>query len=102
MEELRGGGNRTGGDSHMGDFRRSAFRILLLTCFLLLIAWVSLKLMQYRGDTEALLNDLQNTGAARFVKEKAVPFIHEKLAPAVEKLSAPVKEFLNANLNTEL
>ena len=86
----------------MNDFVKSAMRILVLTCFLLLVAWVSMKLMQYRGDTEAMLSDLQNSGAARFVEEKALPFFREKLVPAAEKLAEPVKEFLNTNLNVEL
>lgn len=86
----------------MNDFGKSAMRILVLTCFLLLVAWVSMKLMQYQGDTEAMLSDLQSSGAARFVEEKALPFFQEKLVPAAEKLAAPVKEFLNTNLNVEL
>lgn len=41
----------------MDHFRRSVIRLLVGTIFLLFIAWVGVKLMQYGGDYEKLLLD---------------------------------------------
>lgn len=76
----------------MHDFRRSVFRILLLTCFLLIIAWVSLKLMQYRGDWERLIRDLQDTQIVRFAREKILPIFQEKIVPFIQEKMAPIME----------
>ena len=57
----------------MPNLRRSVFRLLLVTGFLLAVAWVSLKLMQYNGDWERLLKDLQDNQIALFAQEKALP-----------------------------
>jgi hypothetical protein len=41
----------------MKDFRKSVVRLFLVTFFLLFIAWVGMKAMQYRGDYERPLNN---------------------------------------------
>ena len=41
----------------MDHFRRSVTRLLVGTIFLLFIAWIGVKLMQYHGDYEKLLLD---------------------------------------------
>ena len=87
----------------MRDFRRSVFRLLLMTAVLLLGAWVLMKVAQYKGDLQAILRDLQNGGVARFVQEKVVPFyeqqflpfFRDKLGPKVEELTAPARDFLS-------
>ena len=42
----------------MKDFRGSVVKLLVATCFLLLVAWLSMRLMQYNGDWERLFSDL--------------------------------------------
>lgn len=41
----------------MDHFRRSVIRLLVGTIFLLFIAWVGMKLMQYGGDYEKMMLD---------------------------------------------
>ena len=43
----------------MKDFRRSVFRLFLATFFLLFIAWIVMKAMQYHGDYERMIRDVQ-------------------------------------------
>ena len=43
----------------MKDFRRSVFRLFLATFFLLFIAWIGMKAMQYHGDYERMIRDVQ-------------------------------------------
>lgn len=43
----------------MDQFRRKLIGLLVTTCLLLFIAWVGLKLMQYRGDWQRMLADGQ-------------------------------------------
>lgn len=83
----------------MRDFRKSIFRLLLMAVILLVGAWAALKVMQYKGDVEAMFRDLQHTGISRFVEEKAVPFFRDQLWPKVQELVEPVQEFLGSKLN---
>lgn len=81
----------------MPNLRRSVFRLLLVTCFLLAVAWVSLKLMQFNGDWERLLKDLQDNQIALFAQEKVVPFFQEKIIPILNRLIEPAKGLLTRN-----
>ena len=45
----------------MKNFKRSLIRLCLLTFFLLFVAWLGLKMMQYNGDFERMLRDVQRT-----------------------------------------
>lgn len=78
----------------MPNLRRSVFRLLLVTGFLLAVAWVSLKLMQYNGDWERLLKDNQ---IALFAQEKALPFFQEKVIPIFNRLIESAKGLLTRN-----
>lgn len=90
----------------MRDFRRSVFRLLLMTVVLLLGAWALMKVAQYKGDVEAIIRDLKNGGVARFVQEKVLPFyeqqvapfFRDKLGPKVEELIAPAREFTSRQI----
>ena len=72
----------------MKDFRKSVVRLFLVTFFLLFIAWVGMKAMQYHGDYERMIRDAQKSlrenGAVAFVRDKAVPFLRVKVIPAIE------------------
>ena len=81
----------------MPHLRRSVFRLLLVTGFLLAVAWVSLKLMQYNGDWERLLKDLQDNQIALFAQEKALPFFQEKVIPIFNRLIESAKGLLTRN-----
>ena len=89
----------------MRDFKRSVFRLLLLTAVLLFGAWALIKVAQYKGDIEAIIRDLQNGGVARFVQEKVVPFyeqqfvpfFRDKLGPKLQELTAPAREFTSSH-----
>ena len=81
----------------MPNLRRSVFRLLLVTGFLLAVAWVSLKLMQYNGDWERLLKDLQYNQIALFAQEKALPFFQEKVVPIFNRLIESAKGLLTRN-----
>ena len=81
----------------MPNLRRSVFRLLLVTGFLLAVAWVSLKLMQYNGDWERLLKDLQDNQIALFAQEKALPFFPEKVVPIFNRLIESAKGLLTRN-----
>ena len=52
--------NNIGGRVSMDHFRRSVIRILVGTIVLLFFAWVGLKVMQYNGDYERLVQDWRN------------------------------------------
>lgn len=82
----------------MRDFRRAVFRLLAMTAILLFGAWAALRVMQYRGDVQALLRDLQGSDAARFLREKAVPFFRDQLWPRLEALVAPARDLLASHL----
>ena len=72
------------------NLRRAVFRLLILICLLLFIAWVSLKLMTYNGDWEKLIRDGQAAmggffgifkkafdAVQRFAKETIKPLIDQ-------------------------
>jgi hypothetical protein len=79
----------------MKDFRKSVIRLFLGTFFLLFIAWVAMKAMQYHGDYERMIADaqrfLRNNGVVEFVRNKVMPFIREKAIPAIENVIDTVK-----------
>ena len=74
----------------MKDFRKSVSRLFLATFFLLFIAWVVMKAMQYHGDYERMIRDaqrfLRENDVVAFVRDKAVPFFRGKVIPAVENV----------------
>ena len=61
----------------MKSFRKSVIRLFLATFFLLFIAWVGMKAMQYHGDYERMIRDaqryLRENGVVAFVRDKAIP-----------------------------
>ena len=63
------------------NFRKSALRILLLTCFLLLVAWISLQLLVNGWDIEILLRKAQEKiglsweDVTRFNREQVMPLL---------------------------
>ena len=77
------------------DFRKSVIRLFLATFFLLFIAWIGMKAMQYRGDYERMIRDVQRflreNDVVRFVRDKAVPFLRGKVIPAIESIINTVK-----------
>jgi hypothetical protein len=79
----------------MKDFRRSVFRLFLATFFLLFIAWIGMKAMQYHGDYERMIRDVQRflreNDVVRFVRDKAVPFLRGKVIPAIGNVVNSVK-----------
>ena len=74
----------TKGLSDVQEYHRKMIRLLVGTCLLLFIAWVGLKLMQYRGDYLRMIEDFQRwTGSwskrlGDFI-ESARRFIEPKL-----------------------
>lgn len=79
----------------MRSFRRSVFRLLLATCFLLFVAWVSLKLMQYRGNVDALLADGRRLldGWGEKLRGLAEPAL-EAIRPKVEELLQSARDLV--------
>ena len=79
----------------MKDFRKSVIRLFLATFFLLFIAWVGMKAMQYHGDYERMIRDaqrfLRDNAAVEFVRDKAMPFFRGKVLPAIENAIDTVK-----------
>ena len=79
----------------MKNFRKSVIRLFLATFFLLFIAWVGMKAMQYHGDYEGMIRDaqrfLRENGIVVFVRNKAIPFIQLKVIPAIENVINTVK-----------
>lgn len=73
----------------MREFRRAVFRLLFTAVLLLFGAWAALKVMQYRGDVEAMLRDLQASRAFRFVREQVLPFVQEKAIPFFQEKAIP-------------
>jgi hypothetical protein len=71
----------------MKDFRRSVFRLFLATFFLLFIAWIGMKAMQYHGDYERMVWDAQ-----RYLRENdVVAFVRDKGVPAIQDAINTVK-----------
>lgn len=79
----------------MKDFRKSVIRLFLATFFLLFIAWVGMKAMQYHGDYARMIRDaqrfLRQNDAVAFVRDKAIPFFQGKIIPATENMINTVK-----------
>ena len=79
----------------MKDFRRSVIRLFLATFFLLFIAWIGMKAMQYRGDYDRMIRDaqrhLRENDVVAFFRDKAVPFFRGKVIPAIENVVNTVK-----------
>ncbi len=77
------------------DFRKSVIRLFLATFFLLFIAWIGMKAMQYHGDYERMIRDVQRflreNDVVRFVRDKAMPFIRGKIIPVIENVINTVK-----------
>lgn len=76
------------------NLMRSALRILIATCFLLFVAWLGMKVMQYGGDWEKLLQEAQQK-AAPFL-ETATRFFNDQLLPRFESLVKTVQDFAGA------
>ena len=71
----------------MKDFRKSVIRLFLTTFFLLFIAWVGMKAIQYHGDYERMIRDAQ-----RFLRENdVVAFVRDKAVPAIQDAINTVK-----------
>ena len=79
----------------MKSFRKSVFRLFLATFFLLFIAWVGMKAMQYHEDYERMIRDAQRflceNDVVRFVQGKAIPFFRGKAIPAIENVINTIK-----------
>ena len=71
------------------NFMRSAFRILVLTCFLLFIAWLSMQLMKYGGDFDKLVQELRVK--AEPYTETALKYVNEKILPLIDKLTQQIQ-----------
>ena len=60
----------------MKSFRRSVFPLFPAALYLLFIAWVGMKAMQYHGDYEKMIRDaqryLREDDVVRFVRDKAM------------------------------
>ena len=71
----------------MKSFRKSVFRLFLATFFLLFIAWIGMKAMQYHGDYERMVWDAQ-----RYLRENdVVAFVRDKGVPAIQDAINTVK-----------
>lgn len=78
----------------MQSFRRSVFRLLFFTAFLLFVAWIALKLMQYRGDWGRLLEDGQSWLRGIGIRPDAiVRFFNETVEPKVQEMVQSVRTF---------
>jgi len=79
----------------MKDFRKSVIRLFLTTFFLLFIAWIGMKAMQYHGNYERMIRDaqrfLRENDVVAFARDKVMPFFREKIVPAIERVSDTVK-----------
>ena len=60
-------------------------RLLLGVCILLLVAWLGMKLMSYRGDLEAMLRDVENWFGS--------------LGRKIGDLIGPIRSFVESNVN---
>lgn len=79
----------------MKNFRRSVIRLFLGMFFLLFVAWVGTKAMQYHGDYERMLRDaqrfLRENAVVGFFQNRAIPFLQEKVVPTIERAINAVK-----------
>lgn len=81
----------------MPSLRRAVFRLLLLTAFLLFIAWLAMKAMQYGGDWQRVLRDLlgDTSGIERFFNEQVMPRLRDVGAYFSEKVGPWVEDAVN-------
>lgn len=81
----------------MKSFRKSVVRLFLVTFFLLFIAWVAMKAMEYNGNYDRMSRDaqrfLRENDAVAFVRDKAIPFFQGKVIPAIENVVNTVKRW---------
>ncbi len=79
----------------MKDFRKSVIRLFVGMFFLLFVAWIGMKAMQYHGDYERMIRDaqrfLRENSVVDFFQNKAMPFLQEKVVPAIERPINAVK-----------
>ena len=88
------------------NFKRSVIRLLIVTTLLLVGAWVALKLMQYHGDMDLLVKDLEKLGVVSFFRDKVgpwfqkdfLPFFTEKVFPKIEELARPAREYIESHM----
>ena len=77
------------------NLMRSAIRILITTCFLLFVAWLGMKLMQFGGDWERLMQEAQQR-VMPFIE--GIPrFFNDQILPRFEALVRLVQSFTGAN-----
>ena len=69
----------------MPNYRRSMFRVLFGVAVLLLVAWLGMKLLSYRGNTEALINDVQAW--------------LNKLGPKAQAFIKPIRDFVEPKVD---
>ena len=76
-------------------FPKISIRLFLATFFLLFIAWIGMKAMQYHGDYERMIRDaqrfLRENDVVGFVQGKAIPFFQQKVIPAIENVINTIK-----------
>lgn len=78
----------------MKDFRRSMIRLVVFTAFLLIVAWLGLKLMQYHGDWERLIKDGQDwLNGLGIHPDRIFKSIGDAVGPKVEALMDSVRGF---------
>lgn len=76
----------------MKDFYKRLWRLLFLTLFLLLAAWVGMKLMQHHWDLESIMEDAKKTmekfsgDFVELFQDKIAPTIREWVGQAREKI----------------
>lgn len=78
----------------MQNFRRSVFRLLFFMAFLLFVAWIAMKLMQYRGDWSRLLADGQSWLKGLGIHPEAISkFFSDTVKPKAEEMMQSVRTF---------
>ena len=78
----------------MPSLRRAVFRLLLITAFLLFVAWLAMKAMQYGGDWQRVLRDLlgDTSGIERFFNEQDYIRLRDSYILDMEKLKGAKKD----------
>lgn len=66
------------------NLMRSAIRLLIVTCFMLFVAWLSLQWMRYNGDWELIIYDVQQKFAPVTVAVEG--FFNDHVIPAFDAL----------------
>lgn len=74
----------------------------MATFFLVFLAWVGTKAMQYHGDYDRMIRDaqryLRENNAVEFDRDKSIPFFQRKVIPAIEKISTQRKGGLSSTV----